>query len=87
MDIDRTFDPRSLGEHGYLSAALDLAHYHEAPSQALRWRIARDYELAGDLPRARHWYQALAAEAAGNPQTFATLAALRLAEISDVEGE
>lgn len=83
MNTIHTIDPLSLGEQGYLSAASDLAQYLEAPSEALRWRIAHDYELAGDLGRARTWYQALISESSKTTSTFVSLAAWRLDEMGE----
>lgn len=83
MNTIHAIDSLSLGERGYLSAATDLAQYFEAPSEALRWRIAHDYELAGDLGRARVWYQALIAESSKTSSTFVSLAAWRLDEMGD----
>ncbi len=79
MDTVKHLDHLSLGEPGYLSAATHLARLLETPSPALRWQIARDYERAGDVVRARTWYAAVAEDT--QAEALAALAATRLAEL------
>ena len=76
-------DAVSMGEPAYLDAAVHLAQYLQAPTPALSWRIAQDYELAGDLDRARVWYARLARQAPTEAQAFASRAACRLTEIGE----
>ncbi|HRE27459.1 MAG TPA: hypothetical protein PK954_12545 [Anaerolineales bacterium] len=72
-------DDLSLGEAAVLAAADHLAQYHKTPSSKLRWRIAQDFEQAGDLERARLWYRSLAR----GTQPLAALAACRLDELAN----
>ena len=79
MDSVNHLDRVSLGEPGYLSAAANLARLLEAPSPDLRWRIACDYERAGDVLRAQTWFAAVAEDPAA--ADLAALAACRLVEL------
>jgi len=79
MNPTSHLDDLNLGEYAVLSAAAHLAQFHGAPSSALSWRIAQDYEQAGDPERARIWYRRLAR----GTQPLAALAACRLDELTD----